>query len=201
MRRVVLAFVLVAACRGSSPPAPAPVVARAPAEEPASDWYRSLVAAHGADRVVVGAVPYAPDQVWLSSRDDPALSSSEELELMDVLHASLDDLAATRLPDAPPLAAPTLYGLDGELREIALVFDPPYMARHVDVLVEALERIQAILARPAHRRFRIAVQEGALVVYPGAIFLGGDRFARAADLRDRLPAWLAGLRMTERNWD
>ena len=44
--------------------------------------------------------------------------------------------------------------------------------------------------------------EGGLVIYPDAIFLGEDRFSSAAELADRLPAWLSTLKFDEeRIWD
>jgi hypothetical protein len=187
----------VAGRASAATPAPAP--AAAPVVE--SSWYRQLAEHHGRDHVAVGSVPYVRNQVWVSSRADDGLGTPEYVEFVEGLQPQIEALIARRLPEAEPLAAPSLYADMGDLREVALVFDPKYMQAHVDVLVETIDLIRAYLAEPGHRQFRIGVFEGGLVIYPDVILLGSQRFTAGAQLASVLPAWLTTLKMDERSFD
>jgi hypothetical protein len=206
MYLVVLIAVFVAACNAEAAAPTAPAAPAAPPPSPRaaqsapSSYYLELLDIHGVDRVDVGSVPYAAGHAWIGAKDHEPLTTPELVETVEALAPRLEALAAERLRDAPPLAAPALHGDAGEARELPLHFDPAYMAEHVDVLVEAIDLIREFLAaeRPG---WRIGVFEGGLVIYPDAIFLGGRRHRRGADLAGELPAWLGTLRLADRGGD
>jgi hypothetical protein len=180
-------------CRGSgAAPRREPKVEAPPATEVTSAYYRELFEAYG-DRLSVGTVPVGADiGSWISSKTEARPTADEYQRFYDDLSKSLRAHADRRLPGVDFLKVAYLGGDFLGDRTEELLFEPKVYLHHIEVFIEVLDLIQAYLQAPEHRQYRLAYfsPSASLLVYPDAVFVGPRRFARGADAREALLAWL-----------